>query len=346
MQTAPHHNNRLAAPGGAEAHAFRPDSAALIHTVVLRHGGAPATLDPAARQREAAERAELSAALQALHGIAIAQAPAPFQRLVREAEVTRAAAVLRRLKLLRPGLNFAQIVDHCTRAGAASDSFGHLVDPFQLRHLLTFHDDIPHEELTAIDLYDLDRVLENGPDSGVAAWFARLETRLPALPASTPAFLRHVFARACAAGVPATRLSALSFELSVLTLRLQNLLGFEDTRLFFSLLKQIKGEAVPGLESYLEAADAAHAATQHSAAGHSRPAWYFRQLAAYFDDTALPALERRVAATVAERTRSVPVPLPLPVPAPAPVAPVEPRRGFLASVFELLGRRSHASTRG
>lgn len=211
MQIAPHHTHRPTASSEGETHAFRPDSAALIHTVALRHGGAPAALDPAARRREELEREELSTALLSLHRIATDQAPLPLQRLVREAEVTRAAAVLRRLKLLRPEVPFAQIVDHCARAAAATESFGHLVDPFQLRHLLTFHDDIPHEELTAIDLYDLERVLENGPETGVATWFARLEDRLPALPASTPAFLRHVFARACAAGVPVSRLSPFSF---------------------------------------------------------------------------------------------------------------------------------------
>ncbi len=322
-----------AVPG--EPQAYRPDSASIIHAVINRRGGAPAILDREAAQREQTERANLGLLLHALHEIAEARVPSGLRRLIKESEVQRAAAVLRRFSLLHPTVSYGQLLEHCERATVAEhDPVAHLVDPLQLRHVLTFHEGIPHEELTAIDLYELDRAIEHGPESAVAAWFANVDPQRRALPGATPAYLRTLYFRAARAGVPAARLGTLSFETAVLTLRLQGVIGFEDTRLFFSLLKQIAGEDIPGLESHLESGETHHAAAQHRAAGNTRPAEYFRQLANYFDHTALPNLEQRVVHTAAERSiASQPAahtPPPVAATASAPV-----RRGFLSGLFGL-----------
>lgn len=334
MKTTPHD-----AQSAVETTEHRPDSATIIHTVITCRNGRPALLDREARQREEAEREELSLTLRSLHQIGIEQTPAPLRRLVREAEIERAVAVLRRFVLLHPGVSMEQVVEHCERAANVElDYFAHVADPLQVRHLLTYHEDIPHEELTAVDLYALDRILENGPETAITGWFGRLDPRHRALPRSTPGYLRSLVARACRDGISAARLGPLAFEVAVLSRRMQGELGWEDSRLFLSLVKQIGGDTVPGLESYLESGEASHAAAQHRAAGHTRQGAYFRQLASYFDHTALPVLERSIQAAVEQRTELVRPMASLPAPAPIACAAVphpEPRRGLFASLFSL-----------
>lgn len=90
------------------------------------------------------------------------------------------------------------------------------------------------------------------------------------------------------------RIELLSFELAVLTLRIQGVIGLEDTRLFFSLIKQIAGDSIPALAGFLESAETNHAVTQHQAVGNTGATTYFRQLAGGFDHTALGKLEQRI----------------------------------------------------
>jgi hypothetical protein len=201
--------------------------------------------------------------------------------------------------------------------------------------LLTFQAEVP-SSLSSEELHALTHLAEHGPEAELLAWFARIGEGRAQLPKSAPIGLRPIVARACRSFLPAAQIELLAFETAVLTVRIQGVVGFEDTRLFFSLLRQIGGSAVPGLEGYLQSDEVNHATTQHRAIGNAALGDYFRSLAHAFDHYALPALEQRVFTTV--EARDAPPPPPEPV-APEPPPPPEPRRGLFSGLRTIIARK-------
>jgi hypothetical protein len=314
---------------------YHPDSASIIHAVVTRRDRTGAIKDRETQQREQVDRTNLGLLLHSLHEIADACVPPAQRRLVQESEVQRALAVLKRFALLFPEVRLEQLLTHCEEATARDrNPVAHLIDPFQLRHVLTFQPESAAAALSAEELHTIERLAEHGPVAEIAAWFARVDATCPQLSQSAPGALRAVFARACRAFAPAAHLEALSFEISVLTLRLQGVIGFEDTRLFFSLLKQIGGATVPALDDYLQSDEVNHATNQHRATGNTIAGDYFRGLAHAFDHAKLPALERHLLATI-EARHTPPPPAEPETPAPAAPPAAEPRRGLFSSLRNL-----------
>lgn len=328
-------------PPGKPPHSesdYRPDSASIIHAVVTRPDRTGAMKGREAQQREQIERTNVGLLLHALHDIADSNIPPAQRRLVQESEVQRAITMLRRFFLLYPEVRLEQLLTHCEEATTRDrHPTAHLIDPFQLRHVLTFQADAPHTLLAAEPLAALERLVEHSPTAEIAAWFARIEDAFTELPKSAPVGLRTVFARACRAFTPAANLEALAFETAVLTVRIQGVVGFEDTRLFFSLLKQIGGSTVAGLEGYLQSDELNHAVAQHRATDNNATADHLRGLANKFNHRALPALEQHLFATIEARHAPPPPPEP---PAPAPEAPPapEPRRGLFSGLRNIISR--------
>ncbi len=317
-------------PNHSEAN-FRPDSASIIHTVANRRDSTAAMKDRETAQREQIERNNIGLLLHALHEIADSHIPATQRRLIQELEIKRAIAVLRRFFLSHPGVKLEDLLDYCEQATARDrNSLAHLIDPLQLRHVLTYHTGIPNEVLTSADLHELDQAVEHGLEAAIMEWFARIGNRSTVLPKSTPAYLRTVFAKACRPGVSGALLEMLSFESAVLNMRVQGVLGFEDSRLFFSILKQIASGSVPGLDRFLEAGEANHAVVQHRSLGNTWAVEYFKAVAAEFDHTALTNLEQRVVHTAAQRAAAAAA-QPRPTPPPEPVVP-EAKRGFFSGL--------------
>ncbi|MEN6545244.1 MAG: hypothetical protein ABFE07_04310, partial [Armatimonadia bacterium] len=288
-----------------------------------------------ALQREQIERTNLGLLLHALHEIADANIPPDQRRLVQESEVKRAMIVLKRLALLQPELRLEQLLTHCEEQTARDrNPVAHLIDPFQLRHLLTFQSGPQDEILTANELLTLERLVEHSPEAEIAAWFARMGADTARLPKSAAAHLRAVYAQCSRVFAPASHLELLATETALLTIQGQGAIGFEDTRLFFSLHKQNGGKATPGLEDYLQSDEINHAAAQHRAVGNTAMREYFRELAYSFDHAKLPALEQRLVATIAARTAPPPQPEPEVLEPESPPQP-EPRRGLFSSMLNL-----------
>lgn len=325
-------------PSGKTPHSepdYRPDSASIIHAVISRPDRTGAIKGREAQQREQIERTNVGLLLHALHDTADATIPPAQRRLVQESEVQRAITMLRRFFLLYPEVRLEQLLTHCEEATARdANPVAHLIDPFQLRHVLTFQAAAPPAVLSADALAMLGSMIEHSPAAEITAWFARFADPVLQLPKSAPVALRTVFARACRTFTPAANLEVLAFETAVLTVRVQGVVGFEDTRLFFSLLKQIGGTAVHGLEDYLQADEVNHATSQHRALGNAALGDYFRDLAHSFDHAALPKLEQHLFATIEARNSPPPPPEP-PAPGPEAPAPAEPRRGLFSGLRNL-----------
>lgn len=340
MATPPHPNTDQSSDH-ADAD-FRPDSASIIHTVANRRDSTAPMKDRESAQREQVERHNIGLLLHALNEIADARIPPEQRRLIQESEVKRAIAVLRRFFLANPEVKLEELLDHCEQTATRDKNpVAHLIDPLQLRHVLTFHTGIPHETLTSTDQLELQHAVEHGPESAIVAWFERIGAQNAALPKSTPAYLRTVFERVCRTYPHPVLLEAFALESAILTLRTQGVIGFEDTRLFVSLLKQIAGQGIPGMETFLEAAETNHAAAQHRAVGNTAAVSYLRSIAATFDHTALPKLEQWVVTTAAQRAAAAVQPEPdcLPpereVTISEPVAPDKPRRGLFSGLRDL-----------
>ncbi|HLP02045.1 MAG TPA: hypothetical protein VK163_08465 [Opitutaceae bacterium] len=322
-----------AAPLAGGSGDAEPNSGAIIHSVINRRHGAATVLDRTARARAETEREQLCSTLQRLHRIGELHTPAPLRRLVREAEVLAAAALLRRLALIAPALSPAQLLAHCERAATnEAGHHAHLIDPLQLRHLLTCHEDLPNEQFTAVELYELDRALEHGPLEQVLNHLRRLGSRCATLPRTTPALLRTRLLRLSASGTSTEWIPAVAFEIAVLDMRLHGPLGWENTRLFCALLKQIYAASIRGLESYLEAAEIAHAANRYRTAGEVALADYLRRLEAEYDRSALPLLERNIATAAEQRSRIAAAAVPAPG---TPAVARQPRRRLLFGLLDL-----------
>lgn len=325
----------MSAPS-TDADLSAPSSLAIIRAVVASRAGPTALLDRSALHQLGAAQERLCTTLGRLHQIGMENTPVKLRRLVRESEVERAATLLRRLVLITPDLDQGTLVAHCEQTATEDlDYHAHLLDPFQLRHVLTFHEDIPHENLTAVELYELSRALEQGQTAAVSRWFRQIGARAATLPRGTTAHLRELLGRHCHAGMKRETLAAYAFELAALDVQLVGPLGWENSRLFCALLKQIGGDTVPGLESYVEPAEIGQAVLRFRATGNKRQLDYFFGLESVFDHTALQLLERNVLKTAEQRSAEAyaATPAARPAPVPQPAAPVSIRRGLLAGLF-------------
>ncbi len=333
----------MSAPSAPDEHhephgeaAYRPDSASIIHAVVTRRNPADTIKDRETQQRERIERSNLGLLLHALHDIADACIPPPQRRLVQESEVQRALTVLRRFFLVNPAVRLEDLLTHCEEATARDrNPMAHLVDPFQLRHVLTWASAVPQESWSAEDLATLERMVEHSPAAEISALFARIGKEWVQFPKSAPANLRAVFARTSRIFAPPANLEVLAFETAVITVRVQGVVGFADTRLFFALLKQIGGASLPGVDDFLQSDEINHATTLHRGFGNTAAGDYFRKLAHGFDHHKLPALEKHLFETVEARTAPPPPPPEPAAPQPEQPPAQEPRRGLLSGLRNL-----------
>jgi hypothetical protein len=188
------------------------------------------------------------------------------------------------------------------------------LDPLQLRHLLTFHQDIPHEELTALDIQALKRTCENASKENTHLWFEAVTKRKNALPRSTPQFLRQMITELWTTG-HRDFLETLATELTVLDCAMFDALGWENSRLFLAVFKRLHGANCRPASAYIDSEEINAAIEMYKLLGDSDQVVHFRALSTTFDYSALRRLEHTMIAASRERgsrvsvTRSRPSPV-------------------------------------
>ena len=297
-------------PGESDApvHVARPSAEAIIRTAVNQRLGPVQSLTPEARKREVTERETLASAIYRLFSIGLEHTPACLHPEVRDKDVEEVATILRRLALVR-GVPLATLVSHAAaKAAGDKNAAAHRADPFQIRHLLSFYRNIPSTWLDASQIARLQGALARRDDETVGRWFANVTSHTDRLPKETPAFLLNVLLKQCTAGN--CDVAVFAFEQAVLSVRLHGALGWENTRIFYALLKRLSGVASTAFDDYLTRAELDSAIRLHEESGDEAQLVHFLGLRARYDEEVLGKLEstintiahQRDAAASGERT--------------------------------------------
>lgn len=229
-----------------------------IRAVLNRRMGPVQGFTPEARQREHEEREETVRTLLTLFQSGRQQA-GDARVVVREFDVERVLAALRRLALVRRARP-QDVAAYCL-AEADGDPFANQLDPFQLRHVLTFHDDVPHEELPFLDLCCLRTACEHGDTEAVREWFRDVAARREVLPKGATSYLKRLVLEQWRLHGPV--LDVLVEEQMVLDVQMFGAIGWENSRLFYAQLARTSGGARSPFLAYLtseEIEDAVRAA--------------------------------------------------------------------------------------
>lgn len=247
-----------------------------------------------------ARRDAVLQALLRLHRLSCNLVPEARRIPLHEQDVFTAIIVLNRIGIcLRSPM--ASVIGYCEASTLREQSLrANLLDPLQLRHLLCFHENIPNEQLSPLDIHTLKDACERSDRAGIQSWFEAAGRRSPTLPKDTPQFLRQLVADLWTPGSTGF-LDTYASELSILDAALCAEMGWENSRLYFALLKRLHGADCKTGAAYIDASEIALALQQRKALEEADGVVHFRSLATGFDPQRLRRLERAVLAAPHER---------------------------------------------
>jgi hypothetical protein len=287
-----------------EVSAVIPYAAQVIHAVINRRLGPVLSIVPEARRREIAERETVADSVHRLYQIGQDRTPGHRNRAVCESDVEWVTTILRRLSLIRFAPLPELIAYAAEKSAADTNEFAHLADPFLIRHVLTCQKAIPNEVLTLSAVEGIQHALDRRDPAAVRAWFTSLPWPKSQLPRETPAFLKRVVLDRVMAGE--SDHAPLVFEQAVLDVRLYGVLGWENTRSFYVLLKRLTGAATTIFDAYLDTTDLDSCVRMHEEFGDQRQLAHFVNLRSKRTPATLARLERMVAAAALIRDATRP----------------------------------------
>lgn len=269
-----------------------------LRNTIKKWFGPVDTLDPQARKAEHNRQEVILQTLLRLHRLSCNLVPESIRIPLQEQDVFTAIVLLNRITVSL-GSPYAAILCYCeARAVREKNLRVNQIDPLQLRHLLTFHQDIPHEELNTLDIQRLREACEKAESTAILAWFETISKRKTVLPKDAPQFLRQLAYDLWNAGHE-NFLETYAKELAVLDTALFDALGWENTRLFFALFKRLQGTACRSAAAFLTEADIAIAIEQTKQLGYNDETIHFRMLSTTYDAAAF----RRLEATILSASR-------------------------------------------
>jgi len=270
-----------------------------IRNAVKKWSGPNETSDPKARVAEHSRQEVLLQTLLRLHRLSCNLVPEHLRVAVHEHDIFAAIVVLNRISITL-GSPSAAIVSYCE---ARSIRETHLrvnqLDPLQLRHLLTFHQDIPHEELNALDIQSLKAACEKADKVAIQTWFETIARRKTQLPKDAPQFLRQLATDLWNAGKH-DFLETYATELAVLDAAMLDALGWENSRLFFAIFKRIHGASCRPASAFLTENDLTIAIELSKQLKDSDETVHFRALSTTYDAQKFRRLERTILAASKE----------------------------------------------
>jgi len=270
-----------------------------IRNAVKKWFGPLEMLDPKGRADERARFESVLQTLLRLHRVSC-NLVAEVQRIpISESDIHAAIIILNRIAITVKS-PLAAIISFCeARAVREKNPRANQLDPFQLRHLLSFHQDIPHEELNALDIQHLRVACERSSTEDIQFWFETIARHTHLLPQGTPQFLRQLAVDLWNSG-HSEFLKPYATELSVIDSAMFDSLGWENTRLFFAIFKRIHGSACRPASIYLNDEDIDAAIEIYRQLGDNDQVVHFRALATTFEPAELRRLERTVLAASKE----------------------------------------------
>lgn len=274
-------------------------------------------VDASSRDSELVKRSELLGLLYRLYRASLNQTPVEVRRQLRASEVEAVISAVRRLSFMGSPTADA-LVAYCEQCAAADDDvLAHVMDPFQLRYLLTFHLQSTREQIGMDSVAALSTAAQANNGAAVRIWFQDLVRNNDFLPKDTPQLLRAVLLELWKRGEG--DLGTLAFEITVLDVLLFDDLGWESTRAFCTQLRRVTGPGCDALDAYLTEDDVADALKISEELHQDDLVVHFRKLAKTHNIKHHRDLRKRVLVAAGKPADSVSTP-PLPVPT-KPAAP-------------------------
>jgi hypothetical protein len=282
--------------GGVKSLEYRE---CMIRNTLKKWFGPLEMLDPKARAEERARNEAILQTLLRLHRVSCNLVSEDQRIPISEEDIHAAIIVLNRIAITLKSPASA-IISYCeARAVREKNPRANQLDPLQLRHLLSFHQDIPHEELTALDLQKLRASCEKGSTEEIQLWFETVAARKQALPLGTPQYMRQLMVDLWNAGHK-DFLDTFATELAVIDAGMFDALGWENARLFFAIFKRIHGSACRAISGYLNDEDIDNAMEIYKQLGDSDQVVHFRALSTVHEPKELRRLERTILAAAKE----------------------------------------------
>jgi hypothetical protein len=226
----------------------RHDDAA-IRDAFVRLYAAVEVLDPQAREQEFAHREERIRAIYRLYTAGLKKLPTTLRRPLQQEEVQEFFATIKRIRYTGHAVLETLIADAERCASSDEDMLAHVMDPLQIRYLLSACSPAVQQQLGAERVHALLNACQKADRAEVRAWFAALDPHFEVLSREMPQFLRSAILEMWRDGVRG--LGILAFETAVLDVRMFGDLGWENTRLFCSLLRRITAPGSEVLDPFL-----------------------------------------------------------------------------------------------
>jgi hypothetical protein len=261
-----------------------------IGTVVTKWFGALELLMPKARASERARRTPFLQPLLQIHQLSCDLVPVEQRIPLVELDI---CAAIKLLNLIAITLRSkpAVIVAYCKAETAEENNLrANQLDPLLLRHLLAFHRRIPREKFKSLDIQTLKKACKKSDKNGIRTWFETIATRKSSLPKSTPQLLRQLILHLWTAG-HRDFLDIFAPELAVLDYAMFDALGWENTRLFFAVLKRIHGAACRSASAFLDKGEINAILGMHKHLKDTDQIDHFHALSVNFDAETLRRLE-------------------------------------------------------
>lgn len=265
-----------------------------IRAAFNRWSGPVQRMDSEGKKQEMAEREAAISALLALRQIScVARAVRPVQAT----DVDRALSCFRRLTLLGK-VTPADVAYYCERMAAHDDNeVAHRADPLCLRYALTYHQESTRSWFAEHGIEHLRYVCERADLAGIRSWFETVTANVAKLPKDSCQYLRHLLLQFWNRRMG--DLETLAFEQAVLEVRMLSTVGWENTRMFYTLLRKIGGGDRTAFGAYLNSDDIKEALALHETLGLADQCAHFHALATVHDPKLVDQLEQMIFANAA-----------------------------------------------
>jgi hypothetical protein len=268
-----------------------------IRAAFNRWSGPAQRLDSEGKKEELAEREEAIAALFRLRAISQGNNATGSVRPVQALDVERVLSCFRRLTLFGK-VTPAEIVSYCDKMAAEDNNENaHRADPLSLRYVLTYHQESTRTWFAEHGIERLRYVCERADLAGIRSWFETVTAKTEKLPKDSCQYLRHLLLQFWNRRMG--DLETLAFEQAVLEVRLLSSVGWENTRMFYALLRKIGGGDRTAFGAYLNSDDIKEALALHETLGLADQCAHFRALAAVHDEQLVDQLEHAIIANAA-----------------------------------------------
>lgn len=248
--------------------------------------------DSHSRTQESAKRELLLRTLYRLYWAGRSRLPEELWRETSRREVEAIVSGLQRLSLVG-NPSWEKLATEVERLAAHDDDLlAHLMDPFQLRFVLSFHSEASRAEIGIENLNTLQLACSRRDAAGIRAWFQALLTQHDSLPKDITQLLRSVMLEVSRAGHG--DLGTLAFEIATLDVEVSQDLGWESIRAFCAQLRRITAPGCEALDPYCTDEDIDEALTAVESLQQDELVAHFRKLATSYDVRMHSQIRRKV----------------------------------------------------